>query len=195
VSAESCEVWLKMLKRSASIDIIQVTWQDRGGGEQSVLRKERVTLTGDYVWGVNSRVNKHPDYFVWIETSEYVTRCCDNSSWQETSVLRSQDSCVFRPPFLGWSSVTKKIAKKTQKYFPMRYCCKVLKTLQLASHKPRGGILKPRDQSINSLIHQFMNSGEKILRSCVRQCLIHKDGRTCHYLKDLSARHDADWQR
>jgi len=31
-----------------------------------------------YVWGVNSKVTKQSDYFVWKDTSEHVTRRCDD---------------------------------------------------------------------------------------------------------------------
>jgi len=30
-----------------------------------------------YVWGVNSTVTKHSDYFVWNDTSERVAQPCD----------------------------------------------------------------------------------------------------------------------
>jgi len=52
------------MNRSASIDIIRVTRRDRGGGEQKALEKQRVSLRGVYVWGVNSTVTKHSNYFV-----------------------------------------------------------------------------------------------------------------------------------
>ena len=32
-----------------------------------------------YVWGVNSTVTKHSDYIVWKDTSERVTRRCDDT--------------------------------------------------------------------------------------------------------------------
>ena len=60
--SESCEFQLKLLKRSASIDIIRVTRRDCDGGEQTALNG--VSLRGVYVWGVNSSVTKHSDYFV-----------------------------------------------------------------------------------------------------------------------------------
>ena len=31
-----------------------------------------------YAWGVNSTVTKHSDYSVWKDTSERVTRRCEN---------------------------------------------------------------------------------------------------------------------
>ena len=39
----------------------------------------RVSLKGIYVWGVNSTVTKHSNYFVLKETSERVARRCDNT--------------------------------------------------------------------------------------------------------------------
>ena len=47
---------LKPLKRC--IDLIRVTRRDCDGGEQIALKKERVSLRGAYVWGVNSSVIK-----------------------------------------------------------------------------------------------------------------------------------------
>jgi len=47
----------------ASIDIIQVTLRDCDGGEKTALKKQRVSLRGVSVCGVNSKVTKHSDYF------------------------------------------------------------------------------------------------------------------------------------
>ena len=43
---------------NASIDIILITRRDRVCGEQTTTEKQRVSLTGVYVWGVNSRVTE-----------------------------------------------------------------------------------------------------------------------------------------
>ena len=48
------------------------------------LGQDRVSLKCIYVWGVNSTVTKHSDYFVWKDTSECVARRCDDH-WQEAS--------------------------------------------------------------------------------------------------------------
>jgi len=104
-------VWPKPLKRSASIDKIWVTRRDRDGGEQTALKKQRVSLRSVYVWDVNSKVSKHSDYFVWKETSERVTRRWDDTSWQKASEF----SCIKTPPFLREIS-NKKIAKTPQKF-------------------------------------------------------------------------------
>jgi len=39
-------------------------WRDSDGEEQTALEKQRVSLRGVYVWGVNSTLTKHSDYFV-----------------------------------------------------------------------------------------------------------------------------------
>ena len=49
----------KLLKRSMPIDIIRVTRRDRDGGEQTALKKQRVSSRGVYMWSVNSTVTKH----------------------------------------------------------------------------------------------------------------------------------------
>ena len=82
-SARSRENWSKLLNKSASIDIIRVTRRDREGGEQTALIKQRVSLRGECVWSVNSTVTTHLDYFVRKDTSQSVTRCCDDTSWQD----------------------------------------------------------------------------------------------------------------
>jgi len=59
VGSESCEFWQKSLRRSAFIDITRFTPRDRDGGKQTALKKQRISLRGVYVWGVNSTVTKH----------------------------------------------------------------------------------------------------------------------------------------
>jgi len=100
IGSEMCGFSLKPLKRSASIDIIRVTQRDRDGGEQAALTKQRVSLGGVYVWGVNLTVTKHSDYFVWKDTSARVTRRCDDTSWQKASELW----CISTPLF--WREFT-----------------------------------------------------------------------------------------
>jgi len=66
-------------KRSASVDIIWVTWRDRNSGKQTIWIKQ--SLSQRYVCvGFNSRVTvtKHSDYFVWKDASERLTRRYDN---------------------------------------------------------------------------------------------------------------------
>jgi len=69
-----------------------------------------------YVWGVNSTVTKHSDYFVWKDTSERVTRPCD-----DTVDKKRVNSCVLK--FLFWREFSnQKIAKKNpEMLFPTRY--------------------------------------------------------------------------
>jgi len=77
-------------KRSASVDIIWITRRDRDSGEQTTWIN-RVSVKEFYVWGVNSTVNKHSDYFVWKDTSERVTRRCD-----DTVDKKRVNSCVLK---------------------------------------------------------------------------------------------------
>jgi len=53
----------------------------------NTFEKQRVSLRGVCVRDVISTVTKHTDYFVWKETSECVTRRCDDCSWQEMSEI------------------------------------------------------------------------------------------------------------
>jgi len=55
-----------------------MTRRDRDCGEQTTNLDSWVALKGMYVWGVNSTVTKHSDYFVWKDTSERVARRCDD---------------------------------------------------------------------------------------------------------------------
>jgi len=111
------------VKRSASIDTIQVTQCDSGGGEQLALKTGRLSLTGVYVWSVNSIVTKHSDYFVWKDTSECVTRCCDDNSWQKASEFL----CIKTHLFLRESSNKKIHQKPPEILFPTCYHYNVFK--------------------------------------------------------------------
>jgi len=62
---------------------------------QTDLKKQRVSLRGEYVWDVNLTVTKYSDYFVWKDTSERVTRRWDYTSWQEASEFL----CIKTTPF------------------------------------------------------------------------------------------------
>ena len=44
-----------------------------------------------YVWGANSTVTKHSNYFVWKDTSEHVTERCD-----DTVDKKRVNSCVLK---------------------------------------------------------------------------------------------------
>ena len=100
----------RSLKRSASIDIIRVTWRDRDGGEQTALKQQRVSLRSVYVWEFNSTVTKYSDYFVSEDTSERKSRRFDNTSRQGASEFL----CIKTPLFWG-SSATLKIAPISRK--------------------------------------------------------------------------------
>jgi len=52
---------------------------------KSKEEKHRVSLKSAYVWGVNSTVTKHIDYFVFTNMSEHAVRHCDNLIWQRAS--------------------------------------------------------------------------------------------------------------
>ena len=56
---------------------------------KQLLKTQTVSLRGVYVWDVNSTVTKHSDYFVWQDTLERVTRCWDDTSWQEVTGFSS----------------------------------------------------------------------------------------------------------
>jgi len=104
--------WPKLLKRSASIDIIRVTRRDRDGAEQTVLKKQRVSSRGVHVWDVNSTVTKHSDYFVWKGMSERMTRRWDDTSLQ---LRKRVNSCVWKHLLFWGSSATKEFARKLRK--------------------------------------------------------------------------------
>jgi len=69
--------------------------------ESKQLGQNNVSLKGMYVWGVNSTVTKHSDYFVWQDTSECVARRCD-----DTVDKKRVDSCVLKrnPHVQAWLS-------------------------------------------------------------------------------------------
>jgi len=67
-----------------------------------------------YVWGVNSTVTKHWDYFVWKDTSERVTRRCDG-----TVDKKRVNSCVLK--YLFWRELSnQKNRQKSRTCFPRR---------------------------------------------------------------------------
>ena len=111
--------WPKPLNRSDSIDIIGVTRRDSDDGEQTPLKKRRMSLRGVYVWGINSTVTKHLEDFVSNDTSERLTRRCENSSWQNASEFLF----IKTPLFLSEVS-NKKINKQTRKW-PLRRAANV----------------------------------------------------------------------
>ena len=84
----------EVFKRSASVDIIWFTRRDRDAGEQTAWIN-RVSLKAMYVWGVNSTVTKHSDYFVWKDKLERVTRRCD-----DTVDKKRVNSCILN--YLFW---------------------------------------------------------------------------------------------
>jgi len=88
-SCNKCGFEAKAFKRRTSVDMIWVALHDRGSGEILFLTRQRVSLKGVYVWGVDSMVTKHSDY-VWKDTSERVARRCEDASWQEASEF----SCI-----------------------------------------------------------------------------------------------------
>jgi len=51
-------------------------WQWRANNK---LVQNGVSLKGMYVWGVNSTLTQHSDYFVWKDTSERLDQRCDDT--------------------------------------------------------------------------------------------------------------------
>ena len=71
-----------------------------------------------YVWGVNSTVTKHSDYFVWKERSERMTQRYDDTV--------DMDYCVLKYHF--WRELknqTKNLQKPPEMLPPTRYWCQV----------------------------------------------------------------------
>jgi len=150
VGSQSCEFKPKPLKRSASIDIIRVTRRDRYGGEQTALKKQRVSLRGVYVWGINLTVTKHSDYFVWKDASERVTRRCDDTTWQEASEFLCMKTSLFLSEFRN-----NKIPKKTLQC-PLHEVLRMSRFQKFEAgagkKKPRGFYAVLMDPFINPLI-------------------------------------------
>jgi len=69
-----------------------------------------------YVWGVNSTVTKHSDYFVWKDTWEHVTHRCDDTIYK-----KRVHSCVLK--YLSWREFSnqKNGPKNLEILSPMRY--------------------------------------------------------------------------
>ena len=116
------------------MSMIWVTQRDRDGGEQAALTKQRVSLGGVYVWGVNLTVTKHPEYCVSKDTSERVNGHCDKTSWQEASRF----FCIKTLGFLREFRNKKNRQNSLEMLSPMHYLCHVLKISRLAPpHKNR----------------------------------------------------------
>jgi len=59
------------------------------------LGQNRISLTGIYMWGVDSKVTKQSDHYVWKDTSEREIRRCD-----DTIDKKRVNSCVLKHLFL-----------------------------------------------------------------------------------------------
>jgi len=57
--------------------------------------QNRNSLKGIYVWGVQLKVTKQSDHYVWKDTSERVARRCD-----DTADKKRANSCVLKHLFL-----------------------------------------------------------------------------------------------
>ena len=68
-----------------------------------------------YVRGVNSTLTKHSDYFVWKDTSERVTWCCEDTVDKKRVIF-----CVPQHLFLEGVEQPKKSPQNPQKYFFLR---------------------------------------------------------------------------
>ena len=71
------------------------SWRWRANNVCDKLGQNRVSITGMHVWGFNSTVTEHSDYFFWTDTSERAARCCDN-----TVDKKRVNSCVPKHLFL-----------------------------------------------------------------------------------------------
>jgi len=97
-----------VFERSASVDIIQSrpAWPCRWRVNNK-LGQNRVSLKGIFVWGVNSKVTKQSDHYVWKDTSERVVRRCDDTVEQEAS-----EFLCTKTPLFEESWATKNMNKK-----------------------------------------------------------------------------------
>jgi len=85
-----------------------------------------------YVWGVNSTVTKHSDYFVWMDTWEHVSHRCD-----DTVDKKRVHSCVLKYLFWREFSNQKNGPKNLEMLSPMRYSCHGFKISRLTPQKKK----------------------------------------------------------
>ena len=117
----------------------QRDWQWRANNK---LGQNRVSLKGMYVWGVNSKVTKQSDHYVWKDTSERVARHCDDIVHK-----KRENSCVLKH-LVGGSWATKNNAKNPQK-------CSLRRATNVTFSKFRGW----RRQKKSALLADFWNRG------------------------------------
>ena len=72
--------------RSKTVSEKQFSWHDDPSHStgpwwwrkiNSTNLTKQILLKGMYVWGINSKVTKHSDHFVWKDSSERMARRCD----------------------------------------------------------------------------------------------------------------------
>ena len=71
-----------------------------------------------YVWGVNSTVTQHSDYFVWKDTSERVVRRCASDDTVDKKLVNSSG---LKHPFWRELNNQKKRPKTPEMLSPTRY--------------------------------------------------------------------------
>jgi len=76
------------------------------GGKGGLNSFKKIKSPGIHMWGVNSTVTKHPDYFVGKKTSERCgvtstpfTRRCDDTSWQKAIEFLCNKTPLFLREF------------------------------------------------------------------------------------------------
>jgi len=79
------------------------------GASNNVILKNRVSLESIYVWGVNSKVTKQSNHYVWNDTSERVVQRCD-----DTVDKKRVNSCVLKHLLLETVEQPKILPKKTE---------------------------------------------------------------------------------
>jgi len=108
--------------------------RDCDGEEQTnnKLGQNRVSLKGIYVWGVNSKVTKQSDHYVWMDMSERVVRRC-----HDTVDKKQVNSCVLKHLFLETVEQPKIPPKKNRKCFLRRATNVKILRLTPTKTKPR----------------------------------------------------------
>ena len=71
-----------------------------------------------YVWGVNSAVTKHSDYFVWKDRSERVAQA---RRYDDTADKKRVNSCVPKHHFWGQLNNQKNAQNPQKRLSPTRH--------------------------------------------------------------------------
>ena len=125
--------------------------------------QNRVSLKGIYVWGVQSKVTKQSDHYVWKDTSERVARRCDN-----TVDKKRVNSSVPKHLILERVEQPKISPKNPGNAFSDVLLMSCFQNFAADAAKTKMRFAQFVFLSIHSLIR--INSGPKILRSCFIHC-------------------------